>query len=121
MRHHNILSKKVTLAATVMAGQVVNWSGNPATTGTAGKEPAGIALYEGKAGDTIAIMCIGLVDVKATGLAVGDGVKAAAGKVVKAATAAESFATVSEVNSRYSVELVLGSTTGIDKKSLAVA
>lgn len=107
MRQHNILSKKVTLAEEIQRGQVLSFSGHLATTGTAGKEPAGIALSTGKAGDTIAIMCIGFVDVKATGLALDDGVKAAAGTVVKATTAAESFASVSGLNGTSSVELLL--------------
>lgn len=108
MRQHNILSKKVTLAVAVAMGQIISLTGKLATTGTAGAEPKGVALSDGVAGDTIAIMSIGLIDVPQDGtLALGDGVKANAGALVKATTTAESFAVVSEVNSAKSVEIML--------------
>ena len=97
MPQHTILAKKVTLTADVKAGQIVSWSGEPATTGS--KEPAGVAQYDGKTGDTIALTVIGLEDVPGTGLAVGDGVKANAGAIEKAGSAAEAFATVVEITS----------------------
>ena len=97
MPQHTILAKKVTLTADVKAGQIVSWSGEPATTGS--KEPAGVAQYDGKTGDTIALTVIGLEDVPGTGLAVGDGVKANA--------AAEAFATVVEITSPKTVEILL--------------
>ena len=81
MPQHTILAKKVTLTADVKAGQIVSWSGEPATTGS--KEPAGVAQYDGKTGDTIALTVIGLEDVPGTGLAVGDGVKAAPPKPLR--------------------------------------
>ena len=103
MPQHNILSKKVTLTADVKAGQIVSWSGEPATTGS--KEPAGVAQYDGKTGDTIALTVIGLEDVPGTGLAVG--VKANAGAIEKAGSAAEAFATVVEITSPKTVEILL--------------
>lgn len=105
MPQHTILAKKVTLTADVKAGQIVSWSGELATTG--GKEPAGIAQYDGKAGDTIALTVIGLADVPATGLKVGDGVKANAGAIEKAGSTAEAFATVVEITSPKTVEILL--------------
>lgn len=105
MPQHNILSKKVTLTADVKAGQIVSWSGEPATTGS--KEPAGVAQYDGKAGDTIAIIVIGLADVPATGLKVGDGVKANAGAAEKAGSAAEAFATVVEIPDAAHAEILI--------------
>ena len=97
MPQHTILAKKVTLTADVKAGQIVSWSGEPATTGS--KEPAGVAQYDGKTGDTIALTVIGL--------AVGDGVKANAGAIEKAGSAAEAFATVVEITSPKTVEILL--------------
>ena len=105
MPQHTILAKKVTLTADVKVGQIVSWSGEPATTGS--KEPAGVAQYDGKTGDTIALTVIGLEDVPGTGLAVGDGVKANAGAIEKAGSAAESFATVVEITSPKTVEILL--------------
>lgn len=105
MPQHNILSKKVTLTADVKAGQIVSWSGELATTG--GKEPAGIAQYDGKAGDTIALTVIGLADVPGTGLAVGDGVKANAGAIEKAGSAAEAFAIVVEIPDAAHAEILI--------------
>ena len=83
MPQHTILAKKVTLTADVKAGQIVSWSGEPATTGS--KEPAGVAQYDGKTGDTIALTVIGLEDVPGTSLAIGDGVKAMQGAIEKRA------------------------------------
>ena len=100
MPQHTILAKKVTLTADVKAGQIVSWSGEPATT-------AGVAQYDGKTGDTIALTVIGLEDVPGTGLAVGDGVKANAGAIEKAGSAAEAFATVVEITSPKTVEILL--------------
>ena len=100
MPQHNILSKKVTLTADVKAGQIVSWSGEPATTGS--KEPAGVAQYDGKAGDTIAIIVIGLADVPATGLKVAN-----AGAAEKAGSAAEAFATVVEIPDAAHAEILI--------------
>ncbi len=106
MRQRNLMSKKVTLAQDVTAGQVISFSGHLATTGETDKEPAGVSLYAGKTGEIIAIMTIGYIDVATeTALEVGNFVKATAGKVVKADNKADSFATVSEVNNATSVEI----------------
>ena len=105
MPQHNILSKKVTLTADVKAGQIVSWSGELATTGA--KEPAGVAQYDGKTGDTIALTVIGLADVPATGLKVGDGIKANAGAAEKAGSAAETFATVVDIPDAAHAEILL--------------
>lgn len=108
MAQHNTLSKKVTLSEDVKSGQIVSFSGYLATTGTAGKEPAGLAMYDGKTGDLAAIICIGLMHVPQDGtLVLGDGIKAVAGAPVKAVTADPVFATVSEVPSLNSAELLL--------------
>ncbi len=108
MRQHNILSKKVTLAEDVKAGQVISFSGHLATTGEQGKEPAGVSTYHGKQGEIIAIMSIGLIDVATeNALELGEFVKADGGKVVKADNKADSFATVSEVNNATSVEILI--------------
>lgn len=105
MPQHTILAKKVTLTADVKAGQIVSWSGEPATTGS--KEPAGVAQYDGKTGDTIALTVIGLEDVPGTGLKVGDGVKANAGAAEKAGSAAEAFATVVEIPDAAHAEILI--------------
>ncbi|MDO4776310.1 MAG: hypothetical protein Q4A06_02530 [Cardiobacteriaceae bacterium] len=107
MPHHNILSKKVTLAEDVKKGQIVSWSGELATTGSTTKEPAGIAQYDGKTGETIAITTIGLEDVALTGVKVGDGVKANAGAAEKATNATEAFATVVEVVNTATAEILI--------------
>lgn len=108
MAQHNTLSKKVTLQETVKKGQLVSFSGHLATTGTVGKEPAGLAMYDGKAGDLAAIMCIGLMHVPQDGtLALGDGIKAVAGEPAKVISTEAVFATVSEVPSVNSAELLL--------------
>ncbi len=108
MRQHNILSKKVTLAEDVKAGQVISFSGHLATTGEQGKEPAGVSMYHGKKGEIIAIMLIGLIDMEtANPLQLGDKVKINYGFIEKADDPAQAFATVSEVNNNSSVELVL--------------
>ncbi len=108
MRQHNILSKKVTLAEDVQAGQVISFSGYLATTGEQGKEPAGVSMYHGKKGEFIAIMLIGLIDMDtANPLQLGDRVKANHGLIEKADNPAEAFATISEVNNNSSVELML--------------
>lgn len=108
MPQHNILSIKVTLAEDVKKHQLVSMSGHLATTGTVGKEPAGVSMYAAKAGDDIAIMSVGLITTPQDGsLALGDMVKATAGDVAKATTAAESFATVCKVPTINSVELLL--------------
>ncbi len=105
-RQHNILSKKILLAEAVTEGQIVSFDGHLATTGD--KEPAGVALYEGKKGEIIAVMSIGIIDVKTdASLELGDFVKATAGKVAKASNKAEAFAQVSEVNSASSVEIMI--------------
>lgn len=101
----NILSTKVTLAADVQAGAILGWDGNLATTGT--NEPAGVAQYEGKAGEIIAVTVIGLEDVKATGLARGDALKVANGEVAKASAGEAVFATVSAVNSTQQIEILI--------------
>ena len=108
MAQHNTIRKKVTLSENVKKGHIVSFSGHLATTGTVGKEPAGVAMYDGSAGDLAAIMCIGLMHVTQDGtLALGDGIKAVAGAPVKAVTADPVFATVSEVPSVNSAELLL--------------
>ena len=107
MPHYNVLCKKVTLAEDVKKGQIVSWSGHLATTGSTSKEPAGIAQYDGKTGEIIAITVIGLEDVAAAGLVLGDGVKANAGAAEKAGTAAEAFATVAEVINAATVEILI--------------
>lgn len=108
MAQHNTLSKKVTLQETVKKGQLVSFSGHLATTGAVGKEPAGLAMYDGKAGDLAAIMCIGLMHVPQDGsLALGDGIKAVAGEPAKVTSTEAVFATVSEVPSVNSAELLL--------------
>lgn len=107
MPHYNVLSKKVTLAEDVKKGQIVSWSGHLATTGSTNKEPAGVAQYDGKSGEIIAITTIGLEDVAATTLALGDGVKANAGAAEKATSAAEAFATVVEVVNTATVEILI--------------
>lgn len=107
MRHHNTLSKKIKLAETVKGGQLVSWSGHLANTGTAGKAPAGVALYDGVADEIIAVMVVGLIDVAATGVALGDGIKAVAGVATKVATGDAVFAVVSEINTAKSAEILL--------------
>ena len=106
MPHYNVVSNKVTLAEDVKKGQIVSWSGHLATTGSTSKEPAGVAQYDGKSGEIIAITTIGL-DVAATGLAKGDLVKANAGAAEKANSAAEAFAEVSEVVNTATVEILI--------------
>lgn len=107
MPHYNVVSNKVTLAEDVKKGQIVSWSGHLATTGSTSKEPAGVAQYDGKSGEIIAITTIGLEDVAATGLAKGDLVKANAGAAEKANSAAEAFAEVSEVVNTATVEILI--------------
>lgn len=107
MRHHNTLSKKIKLAETVKAGQLISWSGHLANTGTVGKAPVGVALYDGVAGENIAVMLLGLIDVAATGVALGDGIKAVAGVATKVATGDAVFAVVSEINTAKSAEILL--------------
>lgn len=108
MPQHNVLSKKVTLAEDVKKHQVVSFSGYLATTDTVGKEPAGVTMYDGNAGELAAIMCVGLITAPQDGtLVLGDMVKVQAGVVVKATTKAEAFATVCEVPTVNSVELLL--------------
>ncbi len=108
MRQHNILSKKVTLAEDVKAGQVISFSGHLATTGEQGKEPAGVSMYHGKKGEFIAIMTIGLINVTATFNAqVGDKVKVNKGLISKADDPTQAFATVSEVVNGSTFELIL--------------
>lgn len=108
MPQHNILSIKVKLLEDVSKHQLVSMSGNLATTGTVGKEPVGATMYEGRAGEEVAIMSIGLITAPQDGsLVVGDMVKAAAGLVVKATTAAEGFALVCKVPTINSVELLI--------------
>lgn len=108
MAQHNTLSKKVTLSENVKKGHIVSFSGHLATTGTVGKEPAGVAMYDGSAGDRAAIMCIGLINVTQDGtLALGDGIKAVAGEPAKVTSTEAVFATVSEVPSVNSAELLL--------------
>ncbi len=105
---HNVLSTQVILAEDVKGGQVLSHSGHLATTGTANKEPAGIAKYGGKAGERIAILTIGLIEVAQDGtLAIGDFVKADNGALAKATSKAEGFAEVSKVVNTSSVELVI--------------
>lgn len=107
MRHHNILSKKIKLAETIKGGQVVSWSGHLANTGTSGKEPAGVALYDGVAGEIIAVMVAGVVDTTVASVVPGDHVKAVAGQVVKAAAGEAAFAIVSEIYVGTSAEILL--------------
>ena len=108
MPQHNILSIKVKLAEDVSKHQLISMSGHLATTGTVGKEPVGASMYEGRAGEEIAVISIGLVSAPQDGsLVLGDMVKAAAGLVVKATTKAESFATVCKVPTINSVELLI--------------
>lgn len=108
MSQHNTLSKKVTLSEAVKKGQIISFSGHLATTGTAGKEPAGLAMYDAQAGDLAAIMCIGLMHVPQDGtLALGDNIKAVAGEPVKAVTDDAVFATISEVPSVNNAELLV--------------
>ncbi len=108
MPQHNILSIKVKLLEDVSKHQLVSMSGHLATTGTAGKEPAGASMYEGRAGEEIAIISVGLISAPQDGtLVLGDFVKAAAGVVVKATTKAESFAQVCKVPTLNSVELLI--------------
>lgn len=108
MPQHNILSIKVKLAEDVNKHQLISMSGHLATTGTVGKEPVGASMYEGKAGEEIAIMSVGLITAPQDGtLALGDGVKAVAGAPVKALTADPVFATVCKVPTINSVELLI--------------
>ncbi len=108
MRQHNILSKKVTLAEDVKAGQVISFSGHLASTGQQGKEPAGVSMYHGKKGEIIAIMLIGLIDVTTTfNPTIGDRVKVYKGVIEKADNPAQAFATISEVMNGSTVELML--------------
>ncbi|PID64895.1 MAG: hypothetical protein CR977_02825, partial [Gammaproteobacteria bacterium] len=105
--HYNVLSIKVKLAEDVNKGQIVSINGQLANTGEADKAPAGVAQYDGKTGEIIAITVIGLVDVAHTGLAVGDGVKATAGNVEKATSPGEAFAVVTEVTTTKSAEILI--------------
>ncbi|WP_230660476.1 hypothetical protein [Psychrobacter sp. I-STPA10] len=108
MPQHNILSKKVTLAEDANKNQIVSFSGHLATTGSGDKEPAGVMMYDGTAGDLVAIMCIGLITTPQDGsLKLGDKVKVTAGTVVKATDTNEVFAEVSEVTTTSHVELLL--------------
>ncbi len=108
MPQHNILSKKVTLAEDVKAGQVISFSGYLATTGEQGKQPAGVAMYKGKKGESIAIMTIGFIAIPASEpLQVEDRVKVINGNISKAKDPAQAFATVSDVVNNSSVELAL--------------
>ena len=95
MAQHNTLSKKVTLSEAVKKGELISWSGHLATTGSGDKEPAGLSMYDGNAGDLVAIMCIGLMHIPQDGtLVLGDGVKATAGQATKAATACCDFSAI---------------------------
>ena len=108
MPQHNILSIKVKLAEDVAKHQLISMSGHLATTGTAGKEPVGVSMYEGKAGEDIAIMSVGLITAPQDGtLALGDGIKAVAGAPAKALTVDPVFATVCKVPTVNSVELLI--------------
>lgn len=107
MPHYNVLSKKVTLAEAVSKGQIVSCSGHLATTGTAGKEPLGVAQYDGVAGEIIAVTVIGLEDVTHTGLTLGQDVKVTAGNVVAATPTDKAFATVVEVSTDKSAEILI--------------
>lgn len=103
----NILSSKVTLKESVKSGQIVSWNGELATTGSADKEPAGIAQYDGAPGEIIAIVNIGTWDVAQSGLKVGDLVKSNAGVVEKADSITEAFATVSQILGSTSAEILI--------------
>ena len=108
MPQHNILSIKVKLAEAVKKHQLVSIIGHLATTGTAGKEPVGVSMCDGQAGEDIAIMSVGLISMPQDGsLMLGDMVKATAGALVKATTQAESFAVVCKVPTINSVELLI--------------
>lgn len=109
LRQHNILSKKVTLAVNVTEGQILSLNGKLANSGSGTDEPVGVALYEGKPTEIIAVMCVGLMDVPQDGtLALGNPVKVTNGAVVKADPATDKvFAVVSEVVSTKEVELLL--------------
>lgn len=95
MPQANIFSLGINLKEAVKRGQLVSMTGELATTGS--KEPIGVAQYDGKAGERIPAVALGLADITATGLAVGDGVKANAGNAEKATGAAEAFAFVHSV------------------------
>jgi len=59
--------------------------------------PHSLRLCGGEAGERIPAIALGLADITASGLAVGDGVKANAGNAEKATGAAEAFAFVHSV------------------------
>lgn len=109
MRQHNILSKKVTLATAVKAGQILSFGGELATTGSTTAEPAGVAMYEGSQGELISIMCIGVINVPQDGsLQLSDPIKVTDGAIAKADPNTDTvFATVSEVTNKQQVELLL--------------
>jgi len=95
MPQANIFSLGINLKEAVKRGQIVSMTGELATTGS--KEPIGVAQYDGKAGERIPAIALGLADITASGLAVGDGVKANAGNAEKATSTAEAFAFVHSV------------------------
>ena len=95
MPQANILSLGINLKEAVKRGQLVSMTGELATTGS--KEPIGVAQYDGKAGERIPAVALGLADITATGISVGDGVKSNAGNAEKATGAAEAFAIVHSV------------------------
>ncbi len=109
LRQHNILSKKVTLATDVTEGQILSLGGKLANSGSGTDEPVGVTMYEGKTGEIVAVMCIGLMNVPQDGtLKLGDPVKVTNGAVAKAdPTTDKVFATVSEVVGIKEVELLL--------------
>ena len=105
MPQANILSLGITLKEAAKRGQIVSMTGELATTGS--KEPIAVVQYDGKAGERIPAIAIGLADITASGLAVGDGVKANAGNPEKATSAAEAFAIVHSVEGASAVEILI--------------
>ena len=65
MPQANILSLGINLKEAVKRGQLVSMTGELATTGS--KEPIGVAQYDGKAGERIPAIALGLADITAGG------------------------------------------------------
>ena len=82
----NLVNKKLVAGADIQKGQVVYVSGEMTVSPTSGATPAviGVAMFDAKAGEDVAVECEGLMKLTAGGtIAAGAKVTAgAAGKVV---------------------------------------
>lgn len=105
----HILSSKVLLKTDVKKGQAISWRGTLATTAsTDGDAPAGIAQYDGAAGEIIAVTVIGVVEVANDGsLQIGDRVQTTSGGINKVAEMYDAYLGVVTAVNGSSAEILL--------------